>query len=97
MTGWRLGWMVVPESLVAPIEMLAQHLFICASTVSQYAPWPASSPKALPNTNAAAPSSRPAATTSSRLSNRSACPCPSSPMVRSTPGLTAALPPRSSA
>ena len=36
-TGWRLGWMVVPESLVAPIEMLAQHLFICASTVSQYA------------------------------------------------------------
>ena len=37
MTGWRLGWMVVPESLVAPIEMLAQHLFICASTVSQYA------------------------------------------------------------
>ncbi|MEB5964210.1 pyridoxal phosphate-dependent aminotransferase [Comamonas testosteroni] len=37
MTGWRLGWMVVPESLVAPVEMLAQHLFICASTVSQYA------------------------------------------------------------
>jgi aspartate/methionine/tyrosine aminotransferase len=37
MTGWRLGWMVVPESLVAPIEMLAQHLFICASTVSQCA------------------------------------------------------------
>ena len=37
MTGWRLGWMVVPESLVDPIEMLAQHLFICASTVSQYA------------------------------------------------------------
>ena len=37
MTGWRLGWMVVPESLVTPIEMLAQHLFICASTVSQYA------------------------------------------------------------
>ncbi|MEG0139733.1 MAG: pyridoxal phosphate-dependent aminotransferase [Comamonas sp.] len=37
MTGWRLGWMVVPESLAAPIEMLAQHLFICASTISQYA------------------------------------------------------------
>lgn len=37
MTGWRLGWMVVPEALVKPIEMLAQHLFICASTVSQYA------------------------------------------------------------
>jgi aspartate/methionine/tyrosine aminotransferase len=37
MTGWRLGWMVVPEALVNPIEMLAQHLFICASTVSQHA------------------------------------------------------------
>ena len=37
MTGWRLGWMVVPEALVAPVEMLAQHLFICASTISQYA------------------------------------------------------------
>lgn len=37
MTGWRLGWMVVPEALVSPVEMLAQHLFICASTVSQHA------------------------------------------------------------
>lgn len=37
MTGWRLGWMVLPESLVAPVEKLAQNLYICASTVSQYA------------------------------------------------------------
>ena len=37
MTGWRLGWMVVPESLVAPIEKLAQNLYICASTVAQHA------------------------------------------------------------
>ncbi|WP_218510648.1 pyridoxal phosphate-dependent aminotransferase [Variovorax sp. dw_308] len=37
MTGWRLGWMVVPEALVPVIERLAQNLFICASTVSQYA------------------------------------------------------------
>jgi aspartate/methionine/tyrosine aminotransferase len=37
MTGWRLGWMVVPEPLVEPIEQLAQHLFICPSTISQYA------------------------------------------------------------
>ncbi|MDR0458152.1 MAG: pyridoxal phosphate-dependent aminotransferase [Burkholderiaceae bacterium] len=37
MTGWRLGWMVVPEALAAPIEQLAQHLFICPSTVAQYA------------------------------------------------------------
>ncbi|NML14727.1 pyridoxal phosphate-dependent aminotransferase [Azohydromonas caseinilytica] len=37
MTGWRLGWLVLPEALVAPVEMLAQHLFICASTVAQRA------------------------------------------------------------
>ena len=37
MTGWRLGWMVVPEQLVPVIERLAQNLFICPSTISQYA------------------------------------------------------------
>ncbi len=37
MTGWRLGWMVVPESLVAVIERLAQNLFICPSTIAQHA------------------------------------------------------------
>jgi len=37
MTGWRLGWMVVPEAMVAPIERLAQNLFICASTIAQHA------------------------------------------------------------
>ena len=37
MTGWRLGWMVVPETLVPVIERLAQNLFICPSTVSQHA------------------------------------------------------------
>ncbi len=37
MTGWRLGWMVVPDTLVPVIERLAQNLFICASTVSQHA------------------------------------------------------------
>jgi aspartate/methionine/tyrosine aminotransferase len=37
MTGWRLGWLVVPEALVAPIEKLAQNLYICASTVAQHA------------------------------------------------------------
>ncbi|MEJ5988375.1 pyridoxal phosphate-dependent aminotransferase [Ramlibacter sp. PS3R-8] len=37
MTGWRLGWMVVPDALVPVIERLAQNLFICASTISQYA------------------------------------------------------------
>ena len=37
MTGWRLGWMVVPDSLVPIIERLAQNLFICPNTISQYA------------------------------------------------------------
>ncbi|HEX9721403.1 MAG TPA: pyridoxal phosphate-dependent aminotransferase [Ramlibacter sp.] len=37
MTGWRLGWMVVPEALVPVIERLAQNLFICPSAVAQHA------------------------------------------------------------
>ncbi|MFZ9373259.1 MAG: pyridoxal phosphate-dependent aminotransferase [Burkholderiaceae bacterium] len=37
MTGWRLGWLVVPEALMPAIERLAQNLFICPSTVSQLA------------------------------------------------------------
>jgi len=37
MTGWRLGWMVVPESTVAVFEKLAQNLYICASTLAQHA------------------------------------------------------------
>jgi aspartate/methionine/tyrosine aminotransferase len=37
MTGWRLGWLVVPEELVAPIEKLAQNLYICPSSVAQHA------------------------------------------------------------
>ncbi len=37
MTGWRLGWMVVPDALVAPVEKLAQNLYICPSTVAQHA------------------------------------------------------------
>jgi aspartate/methionine/tyrosine aminotransferase len=37
MTGWRLGWMVVPDAIVPAVERLAQNLFICASTVSQFA------------------------------------------------------------
>ncbi len=37
MTGWRLGWLVVPDALVPVIERLAQNLFICASTVAQHA------------------------------------------------------------
>jgi aspartate/methionine/tyrosine aminotransferase len=36
MTGWRLGWMVVPEALVRPIQKIAQNVFISPPTVSQY-------------------------------------------------------------
>ena len=37
MTGWRLGWLVVPEALAPVIERMAQNLFICPSTVAQHA------------------------------------------------------------
>lgn len=37
MTGWRIGWMVVPDELVRPMERLAQNLYICAPAISQYA------------------------------------------------------------
>jgi aspartate/methionine/tyrosine aminotransferase len=37
MTGWRVGWMVVPERLVRTVERLAQNFFICAPVVSQHA------------------------------------------------------------
>ena len=36
MTGMRLGWMIVPETLVRPVNRLAQNLFISAPTPSQY-------------------------------------------------------------
>lgn len=37
MTGWRLGWLVLPSALVPVVERLAQNLFICPSTVAQHA------------------------------------------------------------
>lgn len=37
MTGWRIGWMVVPEAMVRPLQNLAQNLFICAPHASQVA------------------------------------------------------------
>src|SRR5690606_13309182 len=37
MTGWRLGWMIVPQRLVAPIEKMAASLAICAPTLAQHA------------------------------------------------------------
>ena len=37
MTGWRLGWMVVPPDAVKIAEKLSQNLFICPSSVAQHA------------------------------------------------------------
>ncbi|CAN0522219.1 unnamed protein product, partial [Laminaria digitata] len=37
MTGWRLGWMVLPEDMAAPMERMAQNLFISSNAISQRA------------------------------------------------------------
>ncbi|EGJ10014.1 pyridoxal phosphate-dependent aminotransferase [Rubrivivax benzoatilyticus] len=47
MTGWRLGWVVLPPALVGAVEKLAQNLFICASTVAQHAALACFEPEAI--------------------------------------------------
>ncbi|QJE01744.1 pyridoxal phosphate-dependent aminotransferase [Massilia forsythiae] len=47
MTGWRLGWLVVPDALVPVIEKLAQNLFICAPTIAQHAALACFAPEAI--------------------------------------------------
>ncbi|MFM1895388.1 MAG: hypothetical protein RLZZ385_462 [Pseudomonadota bacterium] len=37
MTGWRIGWIVVPDNFVDKADILAQNLFIAASTIAQHA------------------------------------------------------------
>lgn len=37
MTGWRLGWCVVPEAMVPVVERLAQNFYICPPTPAQFA------------------------------------------------------------
>jgi len=37
MTGWRIGWLVVPENYINAVERLAQNIFISTATHSQYA------------------------------------------------------------
>lgn len=37
MTGWRVGWLILPEDLIRPVECLAQNLFISAPHISQIA------------------------------------------------------------
>lgn len=47
MTGWRLGWAIVPDSAIEPIERLAQNLFISPPTVAQYAALEAFKPETI--------------------------------------------------
>ena len=47
MTGWRLGWVVLPGARVREFEKLAQHLFICAPSISQHAALACFSPQSL--------------------------------------------------
>ncbi len=47
MTGWRLGWIVVPPDVAPDLEKLAQNLFICPSSVAQTAALAAFSPEAI--------------------------------------------------
>jgi aspartate/methionine/tyrosine aminotransferase len=47
MTGWRLGWVVLPEPALRGFEKLAQHLFISAPAAAQHAAQAAFSPQSL--------------------------------------------------
>ncbi|WP_329213927.1 pyridoxal phosphate-dependent aminotransferase [Streptomyces sp. NBC_01485] len=47
MTGWRLGWCVVPEALVPAMERLAQNYFLCASAPAQHAALACFTPESL--------------------------------------------------
>jgi aspartate/methionine/tyrosine aminotransferase len=47
MTGWRLGWMVAPRGYIAPLEKLAQNLYISNSDIAQQAAMAAFRPETL--------------------------------------------------
>lgn len=47
MTGWRLGWMVIPEPYVRDVEKLAQNLTLCPSTPTQHAALAAFAPETI--------------------------------------------------
>lgn len=47
MTGWRLGWMVLPEDYVDGVSRLAQNLFISPSSIAQHAALAAFEPEAM--------------------------------------------------
>ena len=52
MTGWRIGWLVVPRAYVREIEKLAQNLFICPPYLAQHAALAAFTPETLAITEA---------------------------------------------
>lgn len=47
MTGWRLGWLVAPETFIDPIDRLAQNIFLSAPTLSQHAALGAFTPQVM--------------------------------------------------
>jgi aspartate/methionine/tyrosine aminotransferase len=47
MTGWRLGWTILPEALEEPVQRLAMSYYICAPTPAQYAALACFTPQAL--------------------------------------------------
>ena len=47
MTGWRLGWAIVPDAMVPVVERLAQNYYICASTPAQLAALACFTPEAI--------------------------------------------------
>ena len=47
MTGWRLGWMIAPESFIPALDRLAQNLFLAAPTPAQHAALAAFQPETL--------------------------------------------------
>ncbi|PPC91484.1 MAG: aminotransferase [Methylobacter sp.] len=47
MTGWRLGWLIVPEAFIEITEKLAQNLFIASSAPAQYAALAAFTPQTI--------------------------------------------------
>lgn len=74
MTGWRLGWAVLPEVLVPAIEKLAMNYFLCASAPAQQAALAAFTPNHWRSARPAASNCPNAAPSSSMVSPPSVCP-----------------------
>lgn len=58
MTGWRVGWMVVPQDMVRTIGRLAANMFICAPTPARWRRWPRCRPRRMPRRRPIWPSMR---------------------------------------